>query len=129
MTQDELVEIIARALWTDWSENGKTATEGARGLAWETLVEGAATRPKLQLIVDDAYSQARAAIAAHAAFLSSKGLAVVPVEPTEAMKHDGSAAYDHPSVYMGGPSEGGKRLSARIWKAMLRAAARPKEGA
>lgn len=59
------------------------------------------------------------------AALSAEGMVVVPVEPSEAMLHAGSASYDHPSVYMGGPSEGGKRLSARIYRAMLKAAASP----
>ena len=56
------------------------------------------------------------------AHLQAEGMAVVPVVPSGGMLHAGSSAYDHPSVYMGGPSEGGKRLSARIYRAMLKAA-------
>lgn len=50
--------------------------------------------------------------------------ALLLIEVTPGMKHDGGASYDHPSVYMGGPSEQGKRAAARIFGAMLTACAK-----
>lgn len=51
------------------------------------------------------------------------GYVVVPLEPTEAMVHYGGCAFDHPSVYMGGPSQHGQKAVRRIWRAMTHAAA------
>ncbi len=60
----DMIERVARALWDDWQANGKTKSDAADGLSWDQIVAGAADRPKIQDIVDDARSQARAAIAA-----------------------------------------------------------------
>ncbi len=58
--------------------------------------------------------------------LSSKGLAVVPVEPTEAMQDAGGSSIIRPSIYMGGTPPGAKRRARDVWADMLAAA--PKEG-
>jgi hypothetical protein len=41
--------------------------------------------------------------------------------PSEGMLHQGGASSDHPSVFMGGPSYGGKTKAERIWRAMFAA--------
>lgn len=61
------------------------------------------------------------------AALEAKGMAVVEREPTDKMIFRGASTLDHPSVFMGGPSQGNRRNAARVWKAMLAAAA-PAEG-
>lgn len=105
MTRDEIVEVMARACFLD----GLNPPGGCGASPWEVQP------PAIQA------AHRRKASAALTA-LEAKGLVVVPREPTDGMLHDGSSAYDYPSVYMGGPSEGGKRLSARIYRAMLAAA-------
>ena len=54
--------------------------------------------------------------------LAEMGLVVVPSEPTEAMLWHGASAFDHPSLYMGGPSQAGRRKSEAIYSAMIAAA-------
>jgi hypothetical protein len=56
------------------------------------------------------------------AALDSAGLAVVPKEPTEEMVWHGASSYDHPNVFMGGPSHMGRRMAERIYHAMVAAA-------
>lgn len=46
-------------------------------------------------------------------------------EPDEAMLRSGGSAFDHPSVYMGGPSSAALRTVPKIWQAMLDAIAHP----
>lgn len=55
--------------------------------------------------------------------LREAGMVVVPSEPTQAMIWAGAMSHDHPSVFMGGPSHAGKRISGRIYRAMLAASA------
>lgn len=61
---------------------------------------------------------ARAALAA----LDAAGLVVVPRVPNDKMEHVGGAAFDHPNVFMGGPSFVGKRTAKKLWAAMVTAA-------
>jgi len=51
--------------------------------------------------------------------IEAQGFVVVPREPTEMMVRSGGAAFDHPSLYMGGSSETGKRKAKSIWSAMI----------
>src|SRR6476620_11610325 len=51
--------------------------------------------------------------------LKKEGMAVVPVEPSEAMVHAGAAAHDYPNLYMGGPSYHGRRMAKRVWEIMV----------
>lgn len=62
-----------------------------------------------------------------AALAAMPGWKLVPIEPTKAMLRVGAESFDHPSVYMGGPSENGKRYSTRIYAAMLSASPAPEE--
>ena len=50
------------------------------------------------------------------------------MEPTESMVHDGALCLDHPSIYMGGPSNGNKMRASRTFAAMLSAALSREEG-
>jgi hypothetical protein len=61
--------------------------------------------------------------------IEASGWKIVPVEIDRRMADAGSSAYDHPSVYMGGPSEGGRLIARRIWKAMLSASPKATGGA
>lgn len=61
----------------------------------------------------------RRAVDAILADIEAQGFVVVPREPTEAMVRSGGAAFDHPSLYMGGSSETGKRKARAIWSAMI----------
>lgn len=64
MTPSSQLEKVARALWEDW-RRGKTCRAENRGISWEQVVEGAELWGSgLQDIVDDARSQAQAAILA-----------------------------------------------------------------
>ncbi len=98
-------DVIARAVW---------GTDIGAGAADDVVSCGV---PNWQLCLPDA----DAILAA----LDAAGLAVVPVVPTQAMVWHGASSFDHPSVFMGGPSHAGRRASERIYRAMLAAA---KEG-
>jgi hypothetical protein len=67
---------------------------------------------------------AQAAIAAYLAQREADGFVMVPVEATEKMIHQGGSSFDHPSLYMGGPSHTGRRKADAIYRAMI--AARPR---
>lgn len=104
----EVVEIVARALWEkDYPARTRHIKE------WDQLAPGTQRIWK---------ARARTILSA----LSSKGLAVVPVEPTEAMQDAGGSSIIRPSIYMGGTPPGAKRRARDVWADMLAAA--PKEG-
>lgn len=67
---------------------------------------------------------ARSALAA----ARRQGWQLVPVEPTKNQEHDGGSVFDHPSVFMGGPSHGGRKKSTAIYRAMLSSAPSIEEG-
>ena len=56
-----------------------------------------------------------------------EGFVVVPREPTDEVIHHMAASLDHPSVFMGGPSERSKRAAAQAYRAMLAAAPTPQQ--
>lgn len=61
------------------------------------------------------------------AALSAEGMAVVPVEPTEAMLDNGGGSIIRPSIYMGGTPPGAKRRARDVWAAMLAAHTQEKD--
>ena len=67
----------------------------------------------------DSLAVCRTAVSAVLADIEAQGFVVVPREPTEAMVRSGGAAFDYPSLYMGGSSETGKRKARSIWSAMI----------
>lgn len=99
MSEESMVERVARALWEARSDDER---------AWEEVSPG---ERKVTL------RRARTAIAAHIAALSEAGYAIVPREPTEEMLQRGLAAW-------GGFAKSGNKLCA-AYRAMIGAA--PKE--
>ncbi|HEY1034963.1 MAG TPA: hypothetical protein VGE09_08280 [Pseudoxanthomonas sp.] len=75
----------------------------------------------------DAFNFAESALAAYEAHLEASGMAVVPVEPTEAMLDHGGSAIIRPSIYMGGTPPGAKRRARDVWASMLAAHTQEKD--
>ena len=103
MTEGEIVEIMARAIFADQGPDDK----------WENFA--AQTH-------EDYRGHARATIEA----LKAHGFAIVPIEPTEAMIHDGFVAdplgYDLPNEDM-------SMIYGAIYRAMIQAAQKERETA
>jgi len=106
MDDEKLIEAMARAAF-------ERRHKGARNCyAWDDFWEENEYQRTHYM------NEAQAALAA----IEAAGFMVVPVEPTEAMVHQGGSAFDHPSLYMGGPSHTGKRKADAIYRAMIAAA-------
>ena len=105
MADETMIERMARAIHSSFGYGGKWPEPGC-AQCMET---------------------ARAALAAHLSHLKDSGMVIVPVEPTEAMLSYGAASFDSPSVYMGGPSQNGRRKADRIYRAMISALSPPEQ--
>lgn len=103
MTQDELREVVARAIF-----NGMMPSWHWDSQWYEGERAGA-------------YRAFDAAIRA----IEAAGYAVVKKEPDDAMLWAACAAHDFPSVYMGGPRLGWAPTAKRVYRSMLEAAASP----
>lgn len=112
----DVVDAVSKAMRRAWSL-GQLYFQQADSEYWSQNKKSDETQGKFIALVDET----RAAIES----LTSRKVAVpdgwmlVPIEPTEAMVYAGASSHDYPSVFMGGPSEQGKRMSKRIYKAML----------
>lgn len=99
----EIIETMARALFYGF----RLEVEDPPLVTWEDHE------------VDPCHEDYIAAASAALTALEASGMAVVPVEPTEAMLDNGGSSITRPSIYMGGTPPGAKRRARDVWAAML----------